>query len=146
MYVEGALLALPLVVLGDFLMSAPLAAINSTGVVTDMLQSLPWIQRLVLSISAGLYEELVFRMALIALVHAILVDIAGMQHRAGLAIAVVLSAAAFTWYHDPGMMTAAGIVFTALAGLYFGLVYVVRGFGVVVIAHVVYDAVIMLRY
>ena len=42
-------------------------------------------------------------------------------------------------------MGTVGIVFTSLAGLYLGFVYVVRGFGIAVIAHVVYDVIVMLR-
>ncbi|MEE2906505.1 MAG: CPBP family intramembrane glutamic endopeptidase [Planctomycetota bacterium] len=139
MYIEGVAMALPLFVRSRLLLATPLAA----G--TELLETLPWVQRVVLSIAAGLYEELLFRMALIALIHAILVDIAGLKHAVGLAIAVLVSAAAFTWYHDPGAMSSVGIVFTALAGVYLGFVYVARGFGIVVIAHVVYDVIVMLR-
>ena len=139
MYIEGAAMALPLFVLSRLLLATPLAA----G--TELLETLPWVQRVVLSIAAGLYEELLFRMALIALIHAVLVDIAGMKHAAGLAIAIIVSAAAFAWYHDPGQMSSVGIAFTAMAGLYLGMLYVVRGFGIVVIAHVVYDVIVMLK-
>jgi hypothetical protein len=34
------------------------------------------------------------------------------------------------------------LVFTLLAGIYLGVVYVLRGFGVVVWAHVLYDVVV----
>ena len=133
-------MALPLFVMSRFLLATPLAA----G--TELVGELPWVQRVVLSIAAGLYEELIFRMGLIALIHVILVDIGGLKHQVGLAIAVVVSAAAFAWYHDPAALSTVGVVFTALAGLYLGFVFVVRGFGVVVIAHVVYDVVVMLRF
>ncbi|MCH2134849.1 MAG: CPBP family intramembrane metalloprotease [Phycisphaerales bacterium] len=136
MYIEGAAMALPLFVMSRFLLAVPLAA----G--TEWWELLPWMQRVVLSIAAGLYEELLFRMALIALIHAILVDIAGLKHPVGLAIAILVSAAAFTWYHDPAAMSSVGIVFYALAGLYLGFVYVVRGFGIAVIAHAVYNVIV----
>ena len=141
MYVEGIAMALPLFVMSRFLLASPLAA----GAVNEVVQTLPWMQRIVLSIAAGLYEELVFRMILIAFIHTVLVDIAGLKHHVGLLIAVVLSAAAFAWYHDPANMSTQAIVFTALAGLFLGFVYVARGFGIVVIAHVVYDVIVMLK-
>ena len=139
MYIEGAAMALPLFVMSRFLLATPLAA----G--TELLETLPWFQRIVLSIAAGLYEELIFRMVLIAIIHTLLVDLMGLKEIVGLAIAVVVSAAAFAWYHDPAAMGTVGIVFTSLAGLYLGFVYVVRGFGIAVIAHVVYDVIVMLR-
>ena len=102
-------------------------------------------QRIVLSVAAGLYEELLFRMILIAALHTVLVDIAKLNDPVGLTLAVIGSAAAFAWYHDPGSLSAAAMVFTAVAGVYLGVLYIVRGFGIVVIAHVAYDVIVMLQ-
>jgi membrane protease YdiL (CAAX protease family) len=109
-----------------------------------------------ISIGAGLYEELFFRWMLIAVLHTLLVDVARMTDRTGTILAVIASAIAFTFYHDlsPSTATAgaeAGLVlagidvpraaFLAIAGLYFGAVYAVRGFGIVVGLHATYDIV-----
>ena len=78
-----------------------------------------------------------FRMLLVAVVHTLLVDVGGATDRLGSAIAVTVSAAAFAWYHP--LTAPIDAVFYFLAGLYFGAVYVVRGFGIVVGAHALYD-------
>ena len=52
-----------------------------------------------ISIGAGLYEELLFRMMLIAVLHTLLVDVGKLASPVGATIAVVISAAAFTAYH-----------------------------------------------
>ena len=96
-----------------------------------------------ISVGAGLYEELVFRMMLIAVIHTLLVDLAGLRPRTGTGLAILISAVAFTWYHPltdaAGVVSAPRIAFYFLAGLYFGLVYVWRGFGIVVAVHALYD-------
>jgi len=103
---------------------------------------------LAISIGAGLYEELFFRWMLIAVLHTLLVDVAHLEDRLGTIISVIASAAAFTLYHD---LSAVGggihwnrAVFLAIAGLYFGAVYAVRGFGIVVGLHAIYDIVTVL--
>ena len=90
MYIEGAAMALPLFVMSRFLLATPLAA----G--TELLETLPWFQRIVLSIAAGLYEELIFRMVLIAIIHTLLVDLMGLKEIVGPATPSS-SAAAFAW-------------------------------------------------
>lgn len=94
-------------------------------------------EKATLSIGAGLYEELMFRMLLIAVLHTLLVDVGKASNGLGAAIAVCVSAAAFSWYHAPGSPSAA--IFYFLAGVYFGGVYVIRGFGIVVGTHALYD-------
>jgi membrane protease YdiL (CAAX protease family) len=62
----------------------------------------------------------------------------------GLIAAVLLTAAAFTLYHDPGSMSPAAVAFVACGGLYLGVLYVMRGFAVAVVAHAGYDAVVLM--
>ena len=97
-----------------------------------------------LAIGAGLSEELLFRMAGVALVHWVVVDLAKQSHTVGVFASVILTTIAFTWYHDPSLMPSAGIAFVAVAGLYLCTLYVLRGFAVAVIAHIGYDAVVLL--
>ncbi|MBT8486591.1 MAG: CPBP family intramembrane metalloprotease [Phycisphaerales bacterium] len=138
MGVEAIALALPLLVLGHLV--ANLAAATPT---TTSFADLDVLSQMAISVGAGLYEELVFRMVLIALVDTLLVDLAGLSTRAGAAVAIVVSAVAFTFYHDlsgpGGVVSTVKLAFYFLAGLYFGAVFVLRGFGLVVGAHAVYD-------
>jgi hypothetical protein len=55
----------------------------------------------------------------------------------GATIAVLVSAAAFTLYHQRHAWPE--VTFFFLAGVYFGAIYVVRGFGIVVGVHALYD-------
>ncbi len=107
------------------------------------------IDALAISIGAGLYEELFFRWMLIAVLHTLLVDVGRLGDRTGTAIAVVASAAAFTVYHEltgpGGGIDAARAAFLAIAGLWFGVVYAVRGFGIVVGLHAAYDIAVVLK-
>jgi membrane protease YdiL (CAAX protease family) len=107
------------------------------------LLSLPWQARLTISAGAGLYEELLFRMIVIAAAHAVLVDVVRLPEWLGGLLAVVISAAAFALYHRvplAGSPGAVGVVaFYFGAGLYFGTLYLLRGFGIVVAVHMLYD-------
>ncbi len=151
MAVESLTLTVPLIAVGVIIGGTPALA---WGYEAAQDQSSPdlaalglW-SRLAISIGAGLYEELLFRMMLIAIIHTLLVDVGKMSSWVGGVIAVVVSAIAFTWYHP--LQEAGGIgvsprkvVFYFLAGLYFGAIYVVRGFGIVVGTHALYDVAVV---
>lgn len=151
MLAESLLWTLPLIILGQifarFLPGAdgqPLAgALAAAG---GGLLTLPPAARLTIAIGAGLYEELLFRLVAIAGIHAVAVDIAGLKPRLGGAIAVVGAAAIFALYHDslPGPAIAWSVVaFPFIAGLYFGVIYLWRGFGIVAAVHALFDLAVL---
>ena len=153
MAVESLVLTIPLIVLAAVLGASAAAAGGGAGgsggpPATDLAGMSIW-ARLAISIGAGLYEELLFRMLLIAVLHTLLVDVAKLSSALGGTIAVAVSAAAFTLYHPLGDAGADGgaslqrIAFYFLAGLYFGAVYFLRGFGIVVGAHAFYDVIVV---
>lgn len=148
MLIESFLLALPILVLDQLINR--LFAGSSTSAMALLsgppIESLSWQARLTLSLGAGLYEELVFRMIVIALVHMALVDFGKMKSGQGAIIALIVSAVAFTFYHDlhvNGVIQPRLVVFYFTSGLFFASVYVIRGFGVVVGAHAVYDTLVI---
>lgn len=100
-----------------------------------------------ISVGAGLYEELLFRLVLIAVVHAIAADVMGLRDTPSKVIAVAVSALAFAFYHDvwneQGQLDAARLAIFLVAGGYFGAVYVLRGFGIVVAVHALYDLAVL---
>lgn len=103
--------------------------------------------KVTISVGAGLYEELLFRMIGVTLLHALLVDLFRLPERWGTALAILLSAAAFAAYHDVAAGGQVDVVKAAclfVAGAYFGVVYVIRGFGVVVGVHALYDVIVLL--
>lgn len=149
MTIEALLWTLPLLVVGQIANRlitgdpAPAAAVLAAA----DLQAQPWTARAVLAIGAGVYEELVFRMVLIAAVHLLVVDLMGSREFAGRAIAIGVAAAAFALYHDVrtpgGGIDAWPLLFYFSAGVFFGAIYVWRGFGIVVATHALYDLAVL---
>lgn len=151
MALESAALVVPLLALGRILgnsfSSVALATVGAPspagGAAPVDVAGLDLVSRVAISVGAGLYEELAFRMLLIAALHTLFVDLGKMSHMIGASIAVILAAGAFTWYHPlggpSGEVSMARLTFFFLAGLYFGIVYVLRGFGIVVAVHALYD-------
>lgn len=139
MVVEGALAGLPLYVLVRAVMGfATMATTAAPGA---------WLgDRILISIGAGLYEEFIFRMVALLLLHSLLADLLRIKEPWSTWVSVVLAALAFAAYHPLRGATGAieWPVFASLfvAGLYFGGLYVVRGFGIAVAAHASYDIVV----
>jgi membrane protease YdiL (CAAX protease family) len=148
MALESLAWTIPLIVLGVIIGSSAGAAAAAGGGsgATDLAALNIW-ERVAISVGAGLYEELLFRMLLIALLHTLLVDVGRMNSATGAVIAIVVSAAAFTVYHPlagrDGAILIQRVVFYFLAGLYFGGIYVLRGFGIVVGTHALYDVLVV---
>lgn len=107
--------------------------------------TLPLMARLTLSIGAGLYEELVFRWMLIALVHFVAVDLMRAKEHWGYVVAIAISAVSFAFYHNiaspAGGVDAKLLLVYLLGGAYFAVLFVVRGFGIAVATHVLYDVI-----
>lgn len=159
MLIESILLTTPLLVL-NLVISRELPALALPASLHDAwpltalaagLDGFSWPAQMTLSIGAGIYEELLFRLIAIALLHFILVDVFALPSKWGAALAVVIAALMFAVYHPfetyvPWHWSNADInrfVFYTLAGLYFAGVYVLRGFGIVVAVHALYDAVVL---
>ncbi len=136
---EGFIATAPLLAMAAFLGTldrVPLAAHAVAPISTS--------DALLLAVGAGLSEELLFRMVGIGVLHWLLVDVCRWRAVTGTVVAIITSTVAFTFYHDPAQVPAAGTIFIAAAGLYLGTVFMLRGFAVVVIAHAAYDAAVLL--
>ncbi|MBM4108413.1 MAG: CPBP family intramembrane metalloprotease [Phycisphaerae bacterium] len=143
MWLESAVWTLPLLVL--WIVLATRAAEPGALAMGQDIAGLPWQARLTLSIGAGLYEELLFRLILVTAVHFVAVDLLRTHKDAGYVLAAVTSAVVFAAFHN---MTASGggidarlLAFYALSGLFLASLFILRGFGIVVGAHAVYDVI-----
>ncbi len=95
-------------------------------------------------VGAGIYEELLFRLMLLPTVAAG-VRLAGGSQRLSIVTAVILTSLVFSAAHYQ-MFTAAGdpfawfsFVFRFLAGVFFALLFLYRGFGIAAGTHTLYD-------
>ena len=132
---ESLLLAVPLIIIGRvaerYVHYVPLAAPTSRRAA----------ELFVLSLGAGVYEELVFRLIAFTVLSFLVLDILKLPRWSGSLLVVVISAALFSAYHYLGNEPFRWWTFSfrTLAGLYFGLVYVCRGFGITAGSHAAYD-------
>ena len=96
-------------------------------------------------VGAGIYEEVVFRLALFGLLRAVLTT-AQVPPRTAVLLAAVASAVLFAAAHHVGPhgepMDGFNFLFRVLAGLYFTALYQFRGFGIAVGAHACYDVLV----
>lgn len=114
---------------------------------TANLMSLSWPARLTISIGAGLYEELLFRMLVMAITHTIVVSVFRQSDRTARIVAVIASAASFAFYHDVWVsdwsLDALRFLYFLIAGAFFAILYLIRGFGIVVGVHACFDILVL---
>lgn len=113
------------------------------------LQSLGTQSKLMLSLGAGLYEELLFRVVLVGSLAWIARALLGFSATIAGVWAAVLGALVFSACHYIGAygdrFELYSFVFRTIAGLAFSGLYLLRGFGITAWTHAIYDAVLMLR-
>jgi membrane protease YdiL (CAAX protease family) len=121
-----------------FLMVPPLAQIHT----------LPLPTQLALSIGAGLYEELVFRVVLVGGMFLVLRRVMK-DRRHAYAIAAVVGALIFSWVHYIGPFgdpfAPASFTFRFLFGLALNGVFLLRGFAAAAWTHALYDVLVVTR-
>lgn len=99
--------------------------------------------QLMVSLGAGLYEELVFRVLLVSGLAALGARVFGMKTVPAGIMAAVLGALIFSAFHyigpygDPFQL--GSFTFRAIAGLLFSGLYLTRGFGITAWSHALYD-------
>jgi hypothetical protein len=105
------------------------------------------LELLTLSLGAGLYEELLFRVVLVALLSNVMQLVGFGRIPAGV-VAVILGALVFSAFHYVGPLgeplRLESFVFRALAGVAFSALYLTRGFGITAWTHAIYDVGVML--
>lgn len=130
---ESALLALPLLALGSIFQRY---SVLYAGVASAK-------SGFVLALGAGIYEELVFRLMAFAVLSILLIDLLKLRNSRGYVLIVLSSSIAFAAYHYWGPMAEpfrlSDFVFRTMAGVYFGWLFMSRGFGVTAGSHVAYD-------
>ncbi|MEX2215400.1 MAG: CPBP family intramembrane glutamic endopeptidase [Phycisphaeraceae bacterium] len=139
MWIESLVLALPILVFTMLLLHKTAPAASFGGA-----ENLSWISKIVVSVGAGIYEELLFRLIGIALIHFIVVDLIKAQDYVGELAAIGITALLFAAYHFTGnnVFTGRKFAFFTLAGVYLACIYIYRGFGIVAGTHAMYDVLV----
>jgi hypothetical protein len=147
MILESAVLGLPLLLLA-FLVNRWFPLIGLRAMATPTLFTQTSIgDRLIMDVGAGVYEEFLFRLVLFTVLSLIFKDILRMGDRWVFPLMVAISAILFSLYHywSPSEHFVFRIfAFRALAGIYFGVIFMFRGFGVTAGSHCAYDIIITL--
>jgi len=112
------------------------------------IERTPWATRLMLSLGAGLYEELFFRVLLVGGLAAGARIILGFSKRLSAVLAALAGALIFSAFHYIGPygdeLRLQSFIFRALSGLAFSGLYLTRGFGITAWTHALYDAFLLL--
>jgi hypothetical protein len=115
----------------------------ASGGSASMLSEWSLPTQLMISLGAGIYEELLFRVLLVSGLALIGAKVLRWTSTHASALAVVLGAAIFSAFHYLGPygepFALASFTFRAVAGLLFSALYVLRGFGITAWTHALYD-------
>ena len=107
------------------------------------------LQQVTLAIGAGIYEEFLFRVLLIAGLSGILGFVFMWDKTFKNIIAVVLSGGIFSAFHFMGeygdFFSMELFLIRFFAGLFLGVLYMYRGFGITAYTHSIYDLIVLIR-
>ena len=149
MLLESVLLALVFGVVVGSLTAALLGAPPPPMVVGFHTQQLSRWTMLMLSLGAGIYEELLFRVVLVGLLAWGANKLLGWRPLVAGIAATVLGALIFSAFHYIGpfgdRFEVYSFVFRTIAGLFFSGLYLLRGFGITAWTHALYDVFLLLR-
>ena len=144
MAIESLILAIVLMGLAR-LVDLGLARLDESPIwlaASELEDGNPFAPRMLRFLGAGIYEEAVFRLALLPICFGALRILLVPEIPAG-ALALTISALAFALAHHAGTVGEPfafyPFFFRWAAGLYFAWIFEVRGFGVAVGAHAAYD-------
>jgi len=103
--------------------------------------------RLMVSLGAGIYEELLFRVVLVGLLAVAGRALLGWRPVTAGAAATLLGAAIFSAFHYIGpygdRLQLYSFVFRMVGGLFFSALYLLRGFGITAWTHALYDVLLL---
>lgn len=113
----------------------------------DPISTLTGLQKFALSLGAGLYEELFFRVILVSVLIWVFQKVFNNKNWAAITAAVILSAFLFSMVHYVGSMgdpfTLSSFAYRFVFGLMLNGIYVWRGFGIAAWTHALYDLMVL---
>jgi hypothetical protein len=147
MFVESLLYAVLLggvtSALTSLLLNGRLMLVAEPGGAQQGLTSFAVPTQLMISLGAGIYEELLFRVILVSGLAALARTVFKWRRPAAGVFAAVTGALIFSLFHYIGPygdeLTLGSFTFRAIAGLLFSGLYLLRGFGIAAWSHALYD-------
>ncbi len=140
MMAEATVLAL---LVGGVVQALTVTLLEPLALAVPAARTLDWPTRLLVSLGAGLYEELLFRVLLVSLLAALAVHVFRWPRGVAATWAAGGSALAFAAFHyigpygDP--LDLYSFTYRFIAGLFFSGLFVLRGFGITAWTHALYD-------
>ncbi len=117
--------------------------------IADPMISGLWSQ-IILSVGAGVYEEIVFRLILLGGLNLLFIRVLRFRPIASVILSILIGAAAFSGIHYIGSLsdtfTSASFIFRFLAGAVLSAIFMFRGLGIAVYTHAIYDVMLVLRF
>lgn len=120
----------------QYILSAPM----TTGIGMQIL----------LSVGAGVYEEIVFRLLLLSGLNMLFIRILKINGFASIMLSIIIGSVVFSATHYVGPLsdtfTGTSFLFRFLAGLFLSAIFMFRGLGIAVYTHSIYDVLLVLRH
>lgn len=105
--------------------------------------------QIILSLGAGIYEELIFRVILVTALFWTLHSLCRVSSVPAYAMSAVLAALVFSGFHYIGPLgdvwTWSSFLFRFIAGLVLSGLYITRGYGITAYAHALYDLLVTFK-
>lgn len=145
MIAESALLALAFGMVVGAVTSGLLGLLQTLALPPS--RELDWWTRLMVSLGAGIYEELLFRVLLVGALAAAGRALFGWRPVTAGTAAALAGAAVFSAFHYVGpygdRLQLYSFLFRMVAGLFFSALYLLRGFGITAWTHALYDVLLL---
>lgn len=104
---------------------------------------------IILSLGAGVYEEIVFRFLLITSLYFVFTALLKVNKIASAVVSIILSTSLFTMMHYIGTLgdsiTYTNVSFRFLAGIILSVIFMFRGLGITVYTHAIYDILLVVK-
>lgn len=103
--------------------------------------------QIILSVGAGVYEEIVFRLILLTVLNLLFVRVFELNKITGIVLSVTIGSLIFSGIHYVGSLsytfTSVSFIFRFLAGLVLSTIFMLRGLGIAVYTHAIYDVMLV---
>ena len=104
---------------------------------------------IILSVGAGVYEEIVFRLLLLSALYFLFANLLKVSKPISVVFSIIMGTLIFTSIHYVGTLgdsfTYTNFTFRLLAGIILSIIFMFRGLGVAVYTHAIYDVLSVLK-